>query len=153
MHLIFFIYLLQHVLFVLLRWFEWWEVSGHTTADNFIKDSFKSQLIPLFSLSPLPKRKFSRAFACQQTLLQGDTLAPYLFIICLDYILRTSKDLIKENGFTLKKTRSRRYLTKNDGGRKLYWLSAIVLGNKPAEFEFQLRSLEQASKRHWAQFR
>ena len=24
--------------------------------------------------------------------LQGDTLAPYLFIICLDYVLRTSID-------------------------------------------------------------
>ena len=23
--------------------------------------------------------------------LQGDTLAPYLFIVCLDYVLRTSK--------------------------------------------------------------
>ena len=31
--------------------------------------------------------------------LQGDTLAPYLFIICLDNILRTSIDLMKENGF------------------------------------------------------
>ena len=28
--------------------------------------------------------------------LQGDTLAPYLFIICLDYVLRTSIDKIKE---------------------------------------------------------
>ena len=28
-------------------------------------------------------------------ILQGDTLAPYLFIICLDYILRTSIDLMK----------------------------------------------------------
>ena len=27
--------------------------------------------------------------------LQGDTLAPYLFIICLDYVLRTSIDKIK----------------------------------------------------------
>ena len=27
--------------------------------------------------------------------LQGDTLAPYLFIICLDYILFMSIDLIK----------------------------------------------------------
>ena len=41
--------------------------------------------------------------------LQGDTLAPYLFIICLDYVLRTSIDKIKENGFELIKKRSRRY--------------------------------------------
>ena len=41
--------------------------------------------------------------------LQGDTLAPYLFIICLDYVLRTSIDLMKENGFKLAKERSRRY--------------------------------------------
>ena len=31
--------------------------------------------------------------------LQGDTQAPYLFIICLDYVLRTLIDKIKENGF------------------------------------------------------
>ena len=36
-------------------------------------------------------------------------LAPYLFIICLDYVLRTSIDKIKENGFELTKKRSRRY--------------------------------------------
>ena len=35
--------------------------------------------------------------------LQGDTLAPYLFIICLDYVLRTSIDKIRENGFELRK--------------------------------------------------
>ena len=28
--------------------------------------------------------------------LQGDTLAPYHFIICLDYVLRTSIDKIRE---------------------------------------------------------
>ena len=33
--------------------------------------------------------------------LQGDTLVLYLFIICLDYVLRTSIDKIKENGFKL----------------------------------------------------
>ena len=44
--------------------------------------------------------------------LQGDTLAPYLFIICLDYILRKSIDKIKENGFKLTKERSRSYPTK-----------------------------------------
>ena len=31
--------------------------------------------------------------------LQGNTLAPYLFIICQDYVLRTSIDKIRENGF------------------------------------------------------
>ena len=41
--------------------------------------------------------------------LQGDTLAPYLFIIFLDFVLRTSIDKIKENGFELTKKRSRRY--------------------------------------------
>ena len=41
--------------------------------------------------------------------LQGDTLAPYLFIISLVYILRMSIDLMKENGFKLVKERSRRY--------------------------------------------
>ena len=39
--------------------------------------------------------------------LQGDTLAPYLFIICLDYVLRTSIEKIKENGFELTKKRSK----------------------------------------------
>ena len=35
--------------------------------------------------------------------LQGDSLAPYLFIISLDYVLRTSIDKIGENGFELTK--------------------------------------------------
>ena len=39
-------------------------------------------------------------------ILQGDTLAPYIFII---YMLRTSIDKMKENGFKLTKERSRRY--------------------------------------------
>ena len=43
--------------------------------------------------------------------LQRDTLAQYLFIICCNYILRMSINLIKENGFTLTKT-SRGYPTK-----------------------------------------
>ena len=35
--------------------------------------------------------------------LQGDTLAPYLFIIYLDYVLRTSIDKMKKkNGFKLR---------------------------------------------------
>ena len=38
--------------------------------------------------------------------LQGHTLAPYIFIICLDYVLRISIDKIKENGFELTKKRA-----------------------------------------------
>ena len=44
--------------------------------------------------------------------LKGDTLAPYLFIISLDYVLRTLIDKIKENSFELTKKRSRRYPAK-----------------------------------------
>ena len=40
--------------------------------------------------------------------LQLDTLAPYLFIICQDYVHQTSIDLINENSFTLEKGRSGR---------------------------------------------
>ena len=44
--------------------------------------------------------------------LQGDTLALYLFIFCQDYVIRTSTDLMKENGFKLAKERSIRTLHK-----------------------------------------
>ena len=44
--------------------------------------------------------------------LQGDKLASYLFIICLDYVLRTSIDKIRENSFEMTKKRSRRYPAK-----------------------------------------
>ena len=39
----------------------------------------------------------------------GHALAPYLFIICLNKVLRTLTDLMKENCLTLKKARSWRY--------------------------------------------
>ena len=54
--------------------------------------------------------------------LQGDTLAPYLFIICLDYVLRMSSDLIKENGFMLKKKKKGKKQTlsrRNYNGHRL----------------------------------
>ena len=40
--------------------------------------------------------------------LQGDTLAPYLFIIVLDYVVR-NLDQGKNLGFTLREQLSRRY--------------------------------------------
>ena len=42
--------------------------------------------------------------------LQGDTLAPFLFIHGLDYVLRISADLHADLGFTLTRARSSRYL-------------------------------------------
>ena len=36
----------------------------------------------------------------------GDILASFLFIICLEYILRTSIDPIEENGFILKNAKN-----------------------------------------------
>ena len=44
---------------------------------------------------------------------QRDILAPYLFINSLDYVLRTSMDLMKENGFKLAKERRKRYPAQN----------------------------------------
>ena len=42
-------------------------------------------------------------------LLQGDTMVSFICIIFLDYVLRKSVDLMKENCFNLKMTGSRRY--------------------------------------------
>ena len=44
--------------------------------------------------------------------LQGDTLAPYLFTISLNYVLRTSIDKIKENSLNVTKERNRSYSAK-----------------------------------------
>ena len=76
--------------------------------------------------------------------LQGDTLAPYLFIICLDYVLRTSIDKIRENGFELTKKRSRRYPAKTITDAD-YADDLALLVNTPNQAETLLHSLERAS--------
>ena len=76
--------------------------------------------------------------------LQGDTLAPYLFIICLDYVLRTSIDKIKENGFELTKKRSRRYPAKTITDAD-YADDIAILANTPNQAETLLHSLERAA--------
>ena len=72
--------------------------------------------------------------------LQGDTLVPYLFIICLDYVLRTSIDKIRENGFELTKT-SKRYSTKTIKDAD-YADDLALLANTPNQTETLLHSLE-----------
>ena len=76
--------------------------------------------------------------------LQWDTLAPYLFIICLDYVLRTSVDKIKENDFKLTKERSRRYPAKTITDADNAYDIAL-LTNAPAQAETMLYSLERAA--------
>ena len=73
-----------------------------------------------------------------------DTLAPYLFIICLDYVLRTSIDKIKENGFELTKKRSRRYPAKTITDAD-YADDIAILANTPAQAETLLHTLERAA--------
>ena len=73
--------------------------------------------------------------------LQGDMLAPYLFIICLDYVLRTSIDKIRENGIKLTKKSSRRYPTKTITDAD-YADDITILANMPNQAETQQHSLE-----------
>ena len=76
--------------------------------------------------------------------LPGDTLAPYLFIICLDYLLRTSIDKIRENGFELTKKRSRRYPAKTNTDTD-YADDIALLVNTPNQAETLLHSFERAA--------
>ena len=76
--------------------------------------------------------------------LQGDTLAPYLFIIRLDYVLRTSIDKIRENGFELTKRRSKRYPAKTITDAD-YADDLALLANTPNQAETLLHSLERAA--------
>ena len=76
--------------------------------------------------------------------LQGDTLAPYLFIICLDYVLRTSIDKIRENDVELTKKRSRMYPAKTITDAD-YADDIALLVNTPNQAEALLHSLERAA--------
>ena len=73
--------------------------------------------------------------------LQGDTLVPCMFTICLDYVLLNLTVLIKENGFTLKTVRSTQYFaeTMKDAD------DLTLLANTPAQTKSLLHSLQQAA--------
>ena len=77
-------------------------------------------------------------------ILQGDTLAPFLFIMVVDYVLRISVDSISEKGYMLHPRRSPRYpaayLTDTD------FADDIALVSQSLEHaQDLLQSLEQAS--------
>ena len=76
--------------------------------------------------------------------LQGDTLAPYLFIILLDYVFRTSIDKIKENGLEQTKKRSRRYPAKTISDAD-YADDKAILANTPVQTETLQHTLERAT--------
>ena len=77
-------------------------------------------------------------------ILQGDTLALYLCIICLDYVLRTSIDKIKENAFKQTKERSRRYPAKTITDAD-YADDIALLANARAQAETLPHSLERVA--------
>ena len=75
---------------------------------------------------------------------RGDTLAPFLFIIVVDYVMRISVDTMSENGYQLRPKRSSRYpaefLTDTD------FADDIALIRQSLEHARDLlQSLEQAS--------
>ena len=76
--------------------------------------------------------------------LPGDTLSSFLFIICRDYVQQTSIDQMKENSFTLKKTR-RRYLAETITNAENADHLAL-LANTPVQAESLLYSLKQAAR-------
>ena len=86
----------------------------------------------------------TQAFPTLAGILQGDTLAPFLFIMVVDYIMRVSVDTISEKGYLLHPRRGSRqpaeYLTDTD------FADDIALISQSLEHaQDLLQSLEQAS--------
>ena len=71
--------------------------------------------------------------------LQKNTLVTNMFIICLDDVHRVSIDIIKVNGFTQEKAKSRQDLAD-------YADDLALLSNTSAQFKSLLPSLEQVAE-------
>ena len=85
-------------------------------------------------------------FTTYQGVLQGDTLAPYLFVIVVDYILRQSVDNIHTNGITIKKGTSRRHPSQHVTDLD-YADDMALISDTLAKAQELLSSLEIASTR------
>ena len=76
--------------------------------------------------------------------LQGDTLATYLFIFCLDNVLRTYIDKMNDQGFNFTKERSRRYpahtITDANNADDI-----ALQANTPAQAKTLVQRLEQGA--------
>ena len=96
------------------------------------------------SKSPFPD-KDTDYFDIVAGVLQWDTLAPYLFNICLDCVLRTSIDkILKKNDFKQKKERSRKFPAKTVTDVN-YADDIALLSDAPAQAETLLHSLKRAA--------
>ena len=84
------------------------------------------------------------AFSINDGILQGDTLAPFLFIIVVDYVLRMSVDTISNKGLEIKPRQSSRhpaeYHTDTDFADDI-----ALISHSLANAQSLLQSLEQAS--------
>ena len=78
------------------------------------------------------------------SVLEGDILAPCLFIICLNYVLRTSINKMNENGFKLTQERSRKYPAQTISDVD-FADDIALLANTPTQAESLLHSLERAA--------
>ena len=77
--------------------------------------------------------------------LQGDTLARYLFIIYLDYVLRMSIKIMKDIDFTLRNARSRCYPLQTIMDADYIDVIAL-LANTPNQTKSLLHNLELAAR-------
>ena len=86
----------------------------------------------------------TKGFFTTTGILQGDTLAPYLFVIVVDYLLRQSIDPLKSKGIDIKPSKTSRekdkYLTDLDYAEDIA-LTAMLL----QDAQDLLSSLEDAS--------
>ena len=86
----------------------------------------------------------TQPFSTLAGILQGDTLAPFLFIMVVDYVMRVSIDTISEKGYQLHPKRGSRqpaeYLTDTDFADDIALISQSL-----EHVQDLLQSLEQAS--------
>ena len=81
---------------------------------------------------------------CSRCAARRHTLSPYLSIIFLVYVLRTSIDIMKDNGFKQTKERSRRYIAQTITDAD-YTDDIALQANTPAQVESLLHNLERAA--------